>query len=137
MFDGTSGLLATIMRDEATMTAIRTAWDVFQKHLDTDTPPPLTEADSAQRDDPAWSQAALYFIDAKRQADAADEALDKAKKALVALTRHPKEQGAGVSVTRLCKAGNIDYKRVPELGAVNLDRYRGEGRQEVRISVLK
>lgn len=51
------------------------------------------------------------------------------------LAVHPKEFGAGVSVTRFCKAGNVDYKRVPSLHGVNLDDYRGKAREEVRVSV--
>lgn len=131
------GLLLTLQRDEELMALIREAWDAFQPYLDSDTPPPLTDADSAQRDDPAWSQAAQDYLAAKRQADAADAALEAARKALVALSRHPREQGAGVSVVRLWKPGNVDYKRVPELKGVELDRYRGEGRQEVRVTVVR
>lgn len=131
------GLLLTVRRDEALMEAIKAAWDDFQQYLDADSPPPLTEADSMQRDDPAWVGAALAFQEAKRQADAADEALEAARKALVGLSRHPRELGAGVSVVRLWKAGNVDYKRVPELRGVDLNRYRGQGREEVRVTVVK
>lgn len=131
------GLLLTVRRDEELMGLIREAWDDFQQYLDTDCPPPLTDADSAQRDDPAWSQAAQTYLEAKRHVDAAEERLDAARKALVGLSRHPRETGAGVSVVRLWKPGNVDYKRVPELRGVNLDRYRGEGRQEVRVTVVK
>ncbi|HYN58130.1 MAG TPA: hypothetical protein VET87_01070 [Rubrivivax sp.] len=52
----------------------------------------------------------------------------RAKEDLVALARHPREQGAGVSVTRYWKAGNADYKKVMELKGVDLERYRGTGR---------
>lgn len=131
------GLLLTLQRDEALMGAIHEAWEAFQPYLDQDTPPPLTDADAEQRDDAAWSQAAQDYLAAKRQADTADEALEAARKALVALSHHPRETGAGVSVVRLWKPGNVDYKRVPELKGVELDRYRGEGRQEVRVTVVK
>ena len=102
-----------------------------------DTPPPLTEADSVQRTDAAWSQAALGYLDAKAKADAADTLLDGARKALVGLARHPRESGEGVNVVKLWKQGNVDYKKVPELKVVNLDRYRGQEREEVRVTVVK
>jgi hypothetical protein len=41
-----------------------------------------------------------------------------------------------VSVTRYWKAGNVDYKRVVELKGVDLERYRGKGREEVRVSAM-
>lgn len=120
-------VLITLRRDEEVMSLIRDAWDDFQQYLDTDSPPPLTDADSQQREDAAWSQAAQAYLEAKRQADAADEALEAARKALVGLLRHPRESGVGVNVVRMWKAGSVDYKRVPELKGVNLDRYGGKG----------
>jgi hypothetical protein len=54
--------------------------------------------------------------------------------ALVALATHPREQGAGVAVTRYWKAGNVDYKKVPALTGVDLELYRGKGREEVRVT---
>ncbi len=131
------GLLLTLRRDEATMEAIRGAWDTFSLYLAGDNPPPLSEADSVQRDDPAWSEAATAFVTAKRSADSADEALEAARQRLVDLARHPRETGGGVSVVRLWKAGAVDYKRIPELKEVDLDRYRGKGREEVRVTVAK
>lgn len=135
VFDGTEGLLQTVRRDDATMAAIREAWDEFQVYLDEDRPPALTEADTAIREDAQWAQAALAYAQAKVATQASDEALERAKAALVALARHPREQGAGVSVTRFWKAGSVDYKKVVELKGVDLERYRGRAREEVRVSV--
>ena len=137
VFTEGEGQLLTVRRDEEAMGMIRDGWDSFQQYMDSDSPPPLTDADAMQREDAAWSQAAQVFLEAKRHADQADEALDEARKALVALARHPKEVGAGVSVTRLWKPGNVDYKRVPELAGVNLDGYRAKGREEVRVTVVR
>ena len=109
----------------------------FSHYLDTNTPPPLSEADSVQRDDPAWGDAAAAFVAAKRNADSADEALDAARQRMVDLAKNPRETGSGVSVVRLWKAGNVDYKRIPELKDIDLDRYRGKGREEVRVTVAK
>jgi hypothetical protein len=40
-----------------------------------------------------------------------------------------------VAVTRFWKVGNVDYKSVVELRGVDLERYRGKGREEVRVSI--
>ena len=131
------GVLITLKRDDEVMSLIREGWDDFQQYLDSDAPPPLTDADSAQRTDAAWAAAAKVYLEAKATADAADTALEAARKALVGLLRHPRESGEGVNVVKLWKAGNVDYKAVPELRGVNLDRYRGKGREEVRVTVVK
>ena len=40
-------------------------------------------------------------------------------------------------MTRFWKAGSVDYKKVPELTGVELEKYRGPAREEVRVSVAK
>ena len=62
--------------------------------------------------------------------------VDEAKAQLVSLAVHAKEQGGGVAVTRLWKRGNVDYKSVPELAGVDLDKHRGTAREETRITVI-
>jgi putative phage-type endonuclease len=131
------GILLKVERQEPLMATIKDCWIEFQQFLDSDSPPPLTDADSAIRDDPAWVGAALAYLEAKRGADAADERVEEARKALVGLSAHPRETGGGVSVVRLWKQGAVDYKKVPELRGVDLDRYRGQGREELRVTVLK
>jgi putative phage-type endonuclease len=135
VFDGERGLLRSIEPEPAAMEAIWAAWDAFAVFLDSDTPPPLVDADTVHRDDASWLQAAQAYAQAKQAAQASDEALDRAREVLVALARHPREQGAGVSVTRFWKAGAVDYKKVVELKGVNLEQYRGKAREEVRVSV--
>jgi putative phage-type endonuclease len=137
VFEGSTGLLVGIQRDEAIMQAIRTAWDGFQTYLDTDTPPPLSDRDTVERCDPAWTLAAGLYVEAKRKADEAAESLDRARERLVGLANHASESGQGVTVTRFFKQGAVEYKKVPELKVVDLDRYRAAGRVEVRVSVVK
>ena len=134
VFDGTEGLLRPIEPIDHAFQLIRDGWDQFQVYLDTDLPPPLTDADVVQREDADWAVAANAFAQAKLAADLADGAVTQAREALVALTQHPKEQGAGVSVTRFWKAGAVNYKAVPELKGVNFERYRGKLREEVRVT---
>jgi putative phage-type endonuclease len=135
VFDGQQGLLIPVERDQAAMDRIRQGWDAFQTYLDTDTPPPLTDADTVIREDGAWSAAARAFSEAKAAADSADAVLALAREVLVGLARHPKETGAGITVTRFWKTGNVVYKDIPALKGVDLNKFRGKAREEVRVSV--
>ena len=60
-----------------------------------------------------------------------------AKQRLICLASHAKVEGAGVSVTRFFKQGSVDYKRVPQLADVDLEQFRGPGREEVRVTVSR
>jgi putative phage-type endonuclease len=135
VYDGQKGLLIAIERDDAAMERIRQGWEAFQRYLDADTPLPLTEADTVIREDGEWSVAAKAFSEAKVAADSADAVLAQAREALVALALHPKETGAGVSVTRFWKQGAVAYAKVPELKGLDLSAYRGKAREEVRVAL--
>ena len=39
-----------------------------------------------------------------------------------------------MAVTRLWKAGVIEYKRIPELKSLDLEQYCGKPREELRIT---
>ena len=135
VFDGTEGVLIEVTRDDLMMVRIRQAWDAFQVYLDEDRPPPMVEGDVLLHDDVEWLEAAQVYIRAKQAADLAGGAVDIAKKALLGLTRHPREEGGGVLVTRFVKQGNVDYKQVSVLAGVDLDQYRGPTREESRITI--
>lgn len=87
--------------------------------------------------DAEWQTAAPTFAQLKPEADAPAARLNEAKAALVGLTSHSSEKGAGVQVTRYWKAGSVDSKKVPELAGVELEKYRGAAREEVRVSLVK
>lgn len=135
VFDGQQGMLHAIGRDAALMERIQNGWEGFQRYLDQDIPPPLSEADTRQRSDDAWRQAAQAFAQSKQRADEAAAALEAARAQLITLAQHPREQGAGVTVTRYWKQGGVDYKRIPELKTVDLDLFRRRASEEVRITV--
>ncbi len=88
--------------------AIRAAGDGFQTYLDADTPSPLTERDTVERNDPAWTLAAGLYVDARRKVDEAAESLDRARERLVGLASHASEPGRGATLTRLFKQRNVE-----------------------------
>ena len=135
--DSDSGLLLAIQPQPERWAAIHAAWDTFMGYVQHDTPPPLTDRDKRVRTDGDWVLASETYLQLKRKADALDAQLEDAKQALLQLATHASETGNGVTVTKFWKQGSVDYKRIPELGAVNLDDYRGQGRFETRITIGK
>lgn len=137
VFDGDAGkgLLLEIKPKTDRWPLIHAAWEVFMRCIETDMPPELMERDKVIRKDSAWQATAEVYLDLKRQAESLAALVDEAKEKLVGLASHPSESGAGVTVTRYWKQGNVDYKRIPELQGVKLDDYRQKGRWEVRVSV--
>ena len=137
VFDGREGVLLEQRPARDKWAQIGKAWDAFMQCVETDCPPPLVQGDTRERDDREWFDAAGRYLEARRRSDQADEELECARKALVALAEHPSERGAGVIVSRYFRRGAIEYKRIPALSGVDLDAYRGAGGEEVRVSVQK
>jgi antirestriction protein ArdC len=98
--------------------------------------PPLTDRATRLRDDPEWLDAAAAYLELRTASEGLSTKLDEAKARLVGLASHAKEQGGGLSVTRMWKRGNVDYKGVPELKGVDLEQYRGAAREETRIIAM-
>ena len=134
VFDGTEGILLEIASRPERWPEIRNAWDKFVQFLDSDTSPPLTEGDTRVREDQEWRDAAARYLAAKQQSEVCATAMDEAKAALVALASHPSESGCGVSVSSFWKRGSVDYKKVPALTGVDLEKYRGASRMETRVT---
>jgi putative phage-type endonuclease len=135
VYDGTEGLRLEVKPDPACWPRIHEAWDAFWTFVASKIPPPLAKGDVQQRDDAEWAEAAQAYIEAKRAADAMQKTLDDAKGRLVALTSHSHEAGRGVTVTRYWKQGPIEYKKIPELNALDLEQYRGAPREETRVTL--
>ena len=139
VFDGDTGegTLAEIAPLADRWAAIRDGWEAFMQCIEHDVPPPLTDKDQRQRQDPEWMIASAAYLKAKRATDAAEAELDRARKALLQLATHVRETGNGLTVTRYWKTGTVDYKRIPQLNGVDLDAFRGKGRFETRITLDK
>jgi putative phage-type endonuclease len=135
VFDGTEGLVFPVAPDESTWSRIQEGWEVFARYVTDAQAPPLTDRDTRIRDDPEWLEAAAKYVELRTAYDELSAKVDDAKVQLAALASHAKEQGGGVALTRMWKRGTIDYKRVPELGGVDLEQYRGPPRHEVRVTI--
>ena len=137
VFDGNAGILLEQRPEAAAWDTLQQDWDRFMELVRTDQPPALTERDTVIRTDADWLDAAREYIAAKQLADDTAVELDALKQRLTGLAKHSSEQGGGVSVSRYWKSGSVDYKKVPELVGVDLERYRGAEREETRVSVQK
>ncbi len=135
VYDGTSGIQLDIKPDPLCFESIKAAWEAFQPYLDKDQPPPLSEADTLQRFDSEWKEAADAYLGWKSLVEEAQAKVDTAKARLLTLAKHNRESGYGVTVTRYWKQGSIDYKKIPALQTIDLEPYRKAGSEEVRITI--
>jgi putative phage-type endonuclease len=135
VFDGAEGILLEVQPQPERWLQIHEGWNKFAALVASKTPPPLSKGDVRLRDDAEWRSAAAHFVLVKLFADQAQVALAEAKDRLVALASHTSETGGGVTVSRYWKPGAIDYKKVPELKAIDLAQFRAASREETRVTL--
>ena len=136
VFLGTEGVIFPVAPDPGSWPRIHEAWDAFMHFVTTKSPPPLSKGDVREREDPEWIASAAAYVEANRDADTVAKTLEAAKTRLISLASHTSESGGGVTVTRYWKAGAVEYRKIPELKALDLEQYRGAPREETRVTTV-
>lgn len=74
----------------------------------------------------------------KLKMDALETELEEAREALLTAAKehgHPRLTIAGVKILLVSKVGNVNYKSIPELKNVDLEKYRGAGSSYYKLEV--
>lgn len=131
--DGDTALIE-VGRDESYIKKLLVEERKFWKCVETLTPPPLSDRDYDQRNDLAWAQAAASWAEANAELERAKEKEKICRDTLVTLAGNKNTIGQGVRVQRVVRKGSIDYKSVPELKDVDLEKYRKETVESWRLA---
>src|SRR5690606_8695175 len=123
-----------VLPDAQMAAAIRQAWAQFFKHLDADTPPPLTDRDVRERTDAEWRDAVAAWKEAKARLEDASKAEKAARETLIQLAGEQSSQGGGVRVTRFWRSGGIDYAKAAKDAGLDLAAYERPGSWQYRIT---
>lgn len=99
------------------------AWKMVWPHIKAGTVP-----DRAVNACEGMEDLALEWLDLKRQADEIDMAMQTVRTSMIdlAMGSEKVETSCGVVVRQSKRAGNVDYKKVPELKGVDLEPYRNK-----------
>lgn len=116
--------LIEIERDDKYIAKMYAKEDDFWKRWQNFEPPALTERDYVERDDTVWISTASEWQEIQRQLEEL-KAKEKAhREQLIALASDHNTKGAGIRVQKVVRRGSVDYKKVPQLEGVDLDKFR-------------
>lgn len=125
----------TVARDEEYIAKLYEACKAALHCLDTNTPPPLIERDYRKRQDQSYEAAEEYLMVAKKKRDEGKREYEDAKKKLIELSGGLNTMGLFTRLTNYTLPGKIDYKAIPELASVDLEKYRKPPTLAWRISI--
>ena len=123
-FDGNEGLLITVKKDDGYITSLIEKEQEFYDCLINFKEPELTDRDYTQRYDPEWEDTATRWIAVRDVMDSLKKEEDELREKLISLSGGLNAKGSGVKLKSYFKLGAIDYRSIPELSQVDLERYR-------------
>lgn len=107
-------------------------WDSVQRKK-----PPIPSDKDWKKLKNATRLANAYKV-AKLKLDKAGEELEIAKSELIKaaeLEKHPRLEVGGIKIQQISREGSINYKSIPELKEIDLEKYRGKGSIYWKIGV--
>lgn len=119
--------IIVINRDEAEryFPYLIKAWENFRQALQDDVRPVEEEHDDSEQFQRLVQSYKVQKLKVEAE-EAALKVIDEEIKAYAKNTGKEKVSGFGATITLVTRQGNVDYKKVPELKGVDLDKYRGK-----------
>ena len=137
-FGGEDGFNQTVLRDPVMIEEMIVKANEFLEMLRTITPPPFTDLDYEDKsEDEGWNNMMEMYARFDHQEKIAKENKEKVKESLVKYADGRNVKGSNSKFTGYIKPGNVDYKSIPELSGIDLEKYRKPGTQCYRITLTK
>lgn len=102
-------------------------WDCMQ-NLEA---PELIDRDYIKREDEEWMQLALEWMELSKL----EEKKEKVRKRLIEISGKSNSMGGGIRLSKIPRKGTVDYKSIPELNGLNLEKYRKPSIETFRIGM--
>jgi|SRR5947207_2444136 len=107
-------------------------WDCWQNLEE----PDLLPQDFIEKTDAEWMIAASEYLLARKSLKEMEHLEEASRKRLIDLSNDVSSEGGGIRVHKQVRKGLVDYSSIPELKAINLDKYRKPSVQCWRLTEI-
>ncbi len=137
-FDGNNGALVVVKPDLDYCKELFKREQAFWECIQTKTPPEFTDKDvKVIKSVDAHDLARSYLSIVEKQAELDVQLSEIKAKLLTFVEKHPKILIGKLQITKSYRQGSVDYKAIPELDGVDLDKHRKPASECVTIRELK
>lgn len=136
-FDGSTGIVLEIERNNDLIDLIYREEADFWSRLQNFDPPPLTNKDITVKDDLEWKQTAYEYANMKALREKYEREEESLKQRLIEMAGNKSCRGGGVQVSRYVRKGNVEYGAIPELQGRDLEEFRKKPIESWRITCQK
>lgn len=134
-WNGKELLRVDVKPDQKWQDRIRTECIAFWRCVMTKTPPGMQDSDSVPLQN--LDDKVNKWKELKSQVDALSEVMEGIEAELKAAVTVPRMHACGVTFSQVERIGNVNYKAIPELKNVDLEKYRGKPSSYIKISIAK
>lgn len=131
------GVLIPLKRDQKYIDLMIPEAIQFYQYMIDKMPPPMTDRDVIQIDDPVWFDLADTYFKLRKDRMDMEKLEESAKLALIQKSDAKSSKGNGYKFTKSYRKGAIAYDAIPELVLLDLEQYRKPGSVSWTISKAK
>lgn len=128
--------LVEVPRDEKYIKKLLLKEKAFWEKLNGFEPPELSDRDYVQRTDPEWTNLMPRLAKAMANVEEAKAIEKELREQAIALTGGKSCQGAGVRLQKIVRKGAVDYKAIPELESIDVEKYRKPPSETWRLKLM-
>lgn len=127
--------LLIVQRDDEYQEKLIQAEKEFYKKLKEFIEPTHTDKDFTCRNDFTWAETCQMYKTYDKIKKDAEHHLEQYREKLLQLCDGKSSRGAGITVAKSSRKGNINYKNIPDLKEVDLEKYRAPASESWRITI--
>jgi putative phage-type endonuclease len=128
--------IVKVFLDEKYIKKLYKEADIFWQRILNFDAPPMGERDFVDMSsNDEWQKAVLNLRAAKVLLEKQKLEEDKYRKILIDLSSGRNCAGNGVTVQKVIRKGMVNYAKIPELSKIDLEKYRGDDIETLRITV--
>jgi putative phage-type endonuclease len=133
-FDGSDGVIVECVRDDKYIKKLLKEERDFYDHMVDFVPPKMSEKDFDVRTDDIWRSSVEEWIRASQELNKWEKTEKELKQHLIEMANGKNTKGAGITVSKILRKGNIDYSKIKEMNGIDLDMYRRDPVEYWKIS---
>jgi hypothetical protein len=133
-FNGTSGIVIEVKPNKSYIDELLQKEAEFYKCMIDLSPPEATLKDYQQRTDEEWLECAEKYKSAKKCLSRCEEEVEGCRRRLIELSGGSNSMGGGISLSKGLRKGSIPYASIPEVKALDLEKYRKSPTEYWRVS---
>ncbi len=136
-FNGAQGSLVKVYRDDNYIKKLIKKEEEFWDRLQNWSPPELTERDYVKNSDTEALKIASKLLSIMEKRKSLEEEEKALRASVIDFAGHRNCVIGGLKITRSIRKGNVDYKSVPELKGVDLEKYRKNNIETFTVTALR